>query len=60
MAKATSSNPGTYQVKAGEGLIGLSRRYNVPVDVLASVNNLSTTSSLRVGQTITIPTAAAS
>ena len=57
-AKATPSNPGTYQVKAGEGLIGLSRRYNVPVDVLASVNNLNTTSSLRVGQTITIPTAA--
>ena len=58
VAKATSSNPGTYQVKAGEGLIGLSRRYNVPVDVLASVNNLKPTSSLRVGQTITIPTAA--
>ena len=58
VAKATSSNPGTYQVKAGEGLIGLSRRYNVPVDVLASVNNLNTTSNLRVGQTITIPTAA--
>ena len=57
-AKATPNNPGTYQVKAGEGLIGLSRRYNVPVDVLASVNNLNTTSSLRVGQTITIPTAA--
>lgn len=58
VAKATSSNPGTYQVKAGEGLIGLSRRYNVPVEVLASVNNLNTTSNLRVGQTITIPTAA--
>ena len=39
-------------------MIGLSRRYNVPVDVLASVNNLNTTSNLRVGQTITIPTAA--
>ncbi len=57
-AKTTPNNPGAYQVKAGEGLIGLSRRYNVPVDVLASVNNLNTTSSLRVGQTITIPTAA--
>lgn len=57
-AKTTPNNPGAYQVKAGEGLIGLSRRYNVPVDVLASVNNLSTSSSLRVGQTITIPTAA--
>ena len=58
VAKATPNNSGAYQVKAGEGLIGLSRRYNVPVDVLASVNNLNTTSSLRVGQTITIPTAA--
>ena len=58
VAKGNPSNSGAYQVKAGEGLIGLSRRYNVPVDVLASVNNLSTTSSLRVGQTITIPTAA--
>lgn len=57
-AKATANNSGAYQVKAGEGLIGLSRRYNVPVDVLASVNNLNTTSNLRVGQTITIPTAA--
>lgn len=58
VAKTIPNNPGAYQVKAGEGLIGLSRRYNVPVDVLASVNNLSTTSNLRVGQTITIPTAA--
>ena len=58
VAKTTPNNPGAYQVKAGEGLIGLSRRYNVPVDVLASVNNLNTTSNLRVGQTITIPTAA--
>ena len=57
-AKTIPNSPGAYQVKAGEGLIGLSRRYNVPVDVLASVNNLNTTSSLRVGQTITIPTAA--
>ena len=58
VAKTIPNNPGAYQVKAGDGLIGLSRRYNVPVDVLASVNNLNTTSSLRVGQTITIPTAA--
>ena len=57
-AKTNPNNPSDYQVKAGEGLIGLSRRYNVPVDVLASINNLNTTSSLRVGQTITIPTAA--
>ena len=58
VAKTIPNNPGTYQIKAGDGLIGLSRRYNVPVDVLASVNNLNTTSNLRVGQTINIPTAA--
>ncbi len=58
VAKTIPNNPGTYQVKAGDGLIGLSRRYNVPVDVLASVNNLNTSSNLRVGQTINIPTAA--
>ncbi len=57
-AKTTPNNSGAYQVKAGDGLIGLSRRYNVPVDVLASVNNLNTSSNLRVGQNITIPTAA--
>lgn len=58
VAKTTPSNSGAYEVKTGEGLIGISRRYNVPVDVLASVNNLNTSSNLRVGQTITIPTAA--
>lgn len=50
--------PSSYQVKRGEGLIGLSRRYDVPLDVLASANNLSTNSALHVGQTINIPSAA--
>lgn len=59
VAKVTSpTNPSAHQVKAGEGLIGLSHRYNIPVEVLASVNNLTPSSSLRVGQSITIPTAA--
>lgn len=44
-----------YQVKAGDGLIKLSRQYNVPVEALAAANNMSTNSSLRVGQNITIP-----
>lgn len=47
--------PSTYQVKRGEGLIQLSRRYNVPVDALAQANGLDKNTSLRVGQQLTIP-----
>lgn len=49
--------PGSYQVKRGEGLIGLSRRYNVPVEALAAANGLSQNASLHVGQTLQIPSA---
>lgn len=52
--KAPTSQQG-YQVKAGDGLIKLARQYNVPVEALAEANNMSTNSSLRVGQNITIP-----
>ncbi|WP_019519187.1 LysM peptidoglycan-binding domain-containing protein [Faucicola boevrei] len=47
--------PSTYQVKRGEGLIQLSRRYNVPVDALAQANGLDKNTSLRVGQQLIIP-----
>ena len=54
----TTTPTGSYQVKAGEGLIGLSRRYNVPVEALAAANNLNKNASLRVGQNLTIPSVA--
>lgn len=44
-----------YKVKQGDGLIKLARQYNVPVEALAEANNMSVKSSLRVGQTLTIP-----
>lgn len=44
-----------YKVQRGDGLIKLSRQYNVPVEALAQANNMSTGSSLRVGQSLTIP-----
>ena len=47
--------PTAHQVKAGEGLISLSRRYNIPVEVLATANNLDKNSSLHVGQSLTLP-----
>lgn len=52
--KAPTSQQG-YEVKPGDGLIKLARQYNVPVEALAQANNMSTNSSLRVGQNITIP-----
>ncbi|SUD90150.1 SPOR domain-containing protein [Psychrobacter phenylpyruvicus] len=58
-AETTSNSAPTsqqkYQVKAGDGLIKLARQYNVPVEALAAANNMSTNTSLRVGQDITIP-----
>lgn len=47
--------PTHYQVQRGEGLIQLSRRYNVPVEVLAKVNGLDKNSTLNIGQKIVIP-----
>jgi LysM repeat protein len=55
--KPTKSSTATknYKVKAGDGLIALSRQFNVPTDTLASLNGMSTTSSLYVGQTLKVP-----
>ncbi|MED6315840.1 MAG: LysM peptidoglycan-binding domain-containing protein [Pseudomonadota bacterium] len=47
--------PSDYQVKKGDGLIKLARQYNMPVEVLAQANNISPSTSLQLGQNITIP-----
>lgn len=52
---APPTSPSTYVVKSGDGLIRLSRQYNVPVEALAQANNMKTTDNLRVGQQINIP-----
>lgn len=52
-----TARPSRYQVQRGEGLISLSRRYDVPVDALAQANGLSTNAALHVGQTLNIPSA---
>ena len=48
-------SPSDYQVKRGDGLIKLARQYNMPVEVLAQANNLSPSTALQLGQSITIP-----
>lgn len=55
-AKKTSpKSPSDYQVKRGDGLIKLARQYDMPVEVLAQANNISPSTSLQLGQNITIP-----
>ncbi len=45
----------SYKVKSGDTLTGVARRYNIGLSDLASANNLTTTSNLILGRTITIP-----
>ena len=51
----SSSATKNYRVKAGDGLIALSRQFNVSTDTLASLNGINTKSSLYVGQTLKVP-----
>ncbi len=44
-----------YTVKRGDGLIKLARQYNVPVEALAQANDISSSTSLQVGQELIIP-----
>lgn len=44
-----------YKVKAGDGLIALARQFNISTETLASLNNIGTTNSLYVGQTLKVP-----
>ena len=43
-----------YKVKPGDGLIALSRQFNVPTTTLANLNNMGTTDSLYVGQILKV------
>ncbi|WP_227429939.1 SPOR and LysM peptidoglycan-binding domain-containing protein [Psychrobacter sp. I-STPA6b] len=56
-AKTSPQRPEEYRVRRGDGLIKIARQYNMPVEVLASANNLSTNTELRLGQTLKIPSA---
>lgn len=49
----TSGN--TYTVQAGDNLIKIARRYNVKVADICSLNNITRTQVLKVGQVLQIP-----
>ena len=55
--KPSKSNVATknYKVRSGDGLIALARQFNISTEALAGLNNIGTTDSLYVGQTLKIP-----
>ena len=53
-SKSTTATK-NYRVKAGDGLIALARQFNVSTNTLASLNGISATDSLYVGQTLKVP-----
>ncbi|NTW72024.1 MAG: LysM peptidoglycan-binding domain-containing protein [Eubacteriaceae bacterium] len=55
----SSVNPTTgikYTVRAGDTLWGISRKYGVTVQQIASANNITNVSLIHIGQVLTIPT----
>ncbi len=46
---------GKYEVRAGDGLIKLAKKFGISVDELARMNNISADSNLFLGQTLRIP-----
>ena len=51
----TASNLNTYTVQSGDTLYKIAQNYNVTVDELKRINNLTTT-NLSIGQILKIPT----
>ena len=55
-----NDKPISYKIQSGDTLTGVANRYKIGVSDLASANNLSTTSNLILGRTLTIPAAGSS
>ncbi len=50
-----NDKPISYKIQSGDTLIGVANRYKIGVSDLAAANNLSSTSNLILGRTLTIP-----
>ena len=52
---STTAGGGAYTVQAGDNLIKIARKYNVKVADICSLNNITRTQVLKVGQVLQIP-----
>lgn len=50
-----SANPATYRVVAGDTLGGIARRFGVSVSSIQQLNNMGSSTTIRVGQVLRIP-----
>jgi LysM repeat protein len=57
---ATKTGSSTYTVRSGDTLSVIARRHGVSIATLAQANNLTNPNALRIGQVLTIPSAAGS
>jgi LysM repeat protein len=57
---ATKAGSSTYTVRSGDTLSVIARRHGVSMATLAQANNLTNPNALRIGQVLTIPSAAGS
>lgn len=53
-----SANPSTYRVVSGDTLSGIARRFGVSVSSIQQLNNMGSSTTIRVGQVLQIPTGA--
>lgn len=54
-AKPSRQKTKTYQVKRGDGLIGLAKRFGMTTQALASLNGLNVRDNLQLGQRLKVP-----
>lgn len=54
-ASGNTLTPKQHTVRSGDNLWAIARQYGTTVSVLAKTNQLSTTATLRLGQTLTLP-----
>jgi LysM repeat protein len=50
-----SANPATYRVVSGDTLSGIARRFGVSVSSIQQLNNMGSSTTIRVGQVLQIP-----
>ncbi len=57
-SQSSNTQYGEYKVVAGDTLYSISRKSNISVDELRSINNLSASSVLKIGQILKVPQSA--